>query len=69
MAHIDQIHSSGLKVRQRGNIVCDDVNVGQWPTVHVNESRSVFLPTADVDQDLAVAVFRQRRLDQPSLGT
>ena len=69
MAHVHQIYGSGLEVRQRGNIVCDDLNVGQWPGVHVNESRSVFLPTADVDQDLAVAVFRQRRLDQPSLGT
>ncbi len=67
VTHIDQVHRPALKVRQRSDIVRDDVHVGQRPGVNVNETRDIFLPATDVDQYLAVAVFRQRRLDQPSL--
>ena len=62
MARVYQVHRAVLEVRQRGNIVRDDVNVGQWPGVNINESRSILLPTADVDQYLAVTIVWQRRL-------
>jgi len=66
MAHVHSINRPGLQVGQRDYIVFGDMKVDPWSGVKIDESRNIFLPAADVEQDLAVAVLRKRRLDESS---
>ena len=68
MAHVNQVNGPVGQVRQRSDIVGNDMDMGQRSSIDVYKLRTVSFSAADVDQNLAVVIFGKGRLYQASPG-